>query len=165
MRRLTHMTPISWGAECSMYMQWAYKVIDMIQLAVTATDWSLVDCQEYIVDLEMSVTKAVAALEVASPDQLRVDQAETIQKLESQATIARGLALDLRQKYLECQLNPAATSTPDDRSMSSKKGKPGMLRLDVTLAAERGRIMGEPARGCSGEILEEEEISLGRARP
>jgi hypothetical protein len=86
----------------------------------------------------MSVTKAVAALEVAGPDQLGEDQAKTIQKLESQGTIARGPALDLRQKHLEHQLNPSATSAPNGGSDSSKKGKPGMLCLDVTLAAERG---------------------------
>jgi hypothetical protein len=61
----------------------------------------LVDCQQYIADLEMSVTKAVAALEVADPDQLREDRKERIQKLESQATWARGLALELRQKHLD----------------------------------------------------------------
>jgi hypothetical protein len=66
-RRLAHMMPISWGAECSAYIQWAYEIIDMIHSAVTIADWSLVDCQEYIVELEMSVTKAVDALEVAGP--------------------------------------------------------------------------------------------------
>jgi hypothetical protein len=40
----------------------------MIHSAVYPADWSLVDCQEYIVDLEMSLAKAVAALEVAGPD-------------------------------------------------------------------------------------------------
>jgi hypothetical protein len=44
-QRLTRMTPISWGAECSTYVQWAYEVIDMIHPAVTAMDWSIVDCQ------------------------------------------------------------------------------------------------------------------------
>jgi hypothetical protein len=60
------MVPVSWGAECSTYVQWPYEIIDMIHSAVTTEDWSLVDCQEYLVDSEMSVMKAVAALEVAS---------------------------------------------------------------------------------------------------
>ncbi len=72
---MTQMIPVSWGAECSTYVQWAYKVIDMIHSAVTTEEWSLIDCQEYLVELEMSVTKAVAALEVAGPSQLREDQA------------------------------------------------------------------------------------------
>jgi hypothetical protein len=68
------MVPLSWGAECSAYVQWACEIIDMIHSAVTVADWSLVDCQEYLVDLEMSMTKAVAALEVGGPGQLREDQ-------------------------------------------------------------------------------------------
>ncbi len=67
-RRLALMLPISWGADCSTYVQRAFKFIDMIHTSITISDWSLVDCHEYIVDLEMGVTRAVAALEVASPD-------------------------------------------------------------------------------------------------
>jgi hypothetical protein len=66
LRRMTQMVPMSWGADCSTNVQWAYEIIDMIHSAVTTEDWSLVDCQEYLVDSEMSVMKAVAALEVAS---------------------------------------------------------------------------------------------------
>jgi hypothetical protein len=46
----------------------------MIHSAVTVADWSLVDCPEYLVDLEMSMTEAVAALEVGGQGQLREDQ-------------------------------------------------------------------------------------------
>jgi hypothetical protein len=80
-QKLAHMMPISWGAECGAYIQWVYEVIDMIYSAISPVNWSLVDCQEYIVDLEMSVTKAVAELEVAAQDQLREDREEIIQAL------------------------------------------------------------------------------------
>ncbi len=42
--------------------------------ALTVADWTLADCQEYVVDLEMSMTKAVASLEVGGLGQLREDQ-------------------------------------------------------------------------------------------
>ncbi len=56
-RRMAHMVPMSWGAECSAYVQWACEIIDMIHLAVTVADWSLVNCQDYLVDLEMSMRR------------------------------------------------------------------------------------------------------------
>ncbi len=40
-------------------------------------------------DFERCVTKAVAALEVAGLDQLRKNQEEMIQKVESQVTLER----------------------------------------------------------------------------
>jgi hypothetical protein len=107
---------------------------DMIYSAVTVADWSLVDC---IVDLEMSVTKVVVALEVAGPGQLREDQVGALWKLESQALIARELAPSLRQKHLEGQLQPTATSTPISQPETSGKGRTSKLRLDVALAAEK----------------------------
>ncbi len=114
-------------------MQWAYENIDMIHSAVTIEDWSLVDCQEYLVDLEMSVTKAVAALEVA------------VWERESQALYARELAMNLRHKHLERPSQPAATSTPI--TQASGRTKPSKLWLYVGLAAKRGRVMGELSAG------------------
>jgi hypothetical protein len=37
---------------------------------VTTEDWSLMDCQEYFVDLEMSLAGVATALEVSVPGQL-----------------------------------------------------------------------------------------------
>jgi hypothetical protein len=68
-------------------------------------------------------------------------------KLEAQALVARGLALDLRQKHLDRQLNPSATSTLISLPRPSGKGRTGKLCLDVTQAAERGRVMGELSAG------------------
>jgi hypothetical protein len=61
----------------------------------------LLDCQEYILDLEMSVSRAVAALKVAGLDQLQEEPEETQTKLESEAAKSREMALELRWRYLE----------------------------------------------------------------
>jgi hypothetical protein len=122
-------------------VQWAYEIIDMIHPAVTMEDWSLVDCQEYLVDLEMSVAKAVAALEVAGLGQLREDQVRALWDLESQASTARELAMNLRQKHLKGPSQPEATSTPIIQALGKRKVR--KLLLDVDLAPERGRVMEE----------------------
>jgi len=54
-KRRMQMAPTSWEAECSAHVAWAKVLIEMIQPAVTTEDWSLMDCQEYFVDLEMSL--------------------------------------------------------------------------------------------------------------
>ncbi len=61
--------PLSGGV----YLQEAYEIIDMMHHAevIIIKDWPLLDCKEYVVDLEMSVAKAAAALELAGADQLR----------------------------------------------------------------------------------------------
>jgi hypothetical protein len=46
----------------------------MMHPAVTTEDWSLMDCQEYLVDLEMSLAGVATTLEVLAPGQLRDDQ-------------------------------------------------------------------------------------------
>ena len=143
-RRMMQMLPVSWGAECSTYVQWAYEIIDMIHSAVTIEDWSLIDCQEYLMDLEMSVTKAVAVLEVAGLGLLREDQVEALWERESQALYARELAMNLRHKRLESPSQPAATSTPI--SQASSRTKPSKMWL-AGLAAERSRVMGELRAG------------------
>ena len=51
-----------------------YKIIYKIHPAISLSDWSLFDCHKYIVDFETCVTKAVAALKMAGPDQLRQNQ-------------------------------------------------------------------------------------------
>jgi hypothetical protein len=55
-------------------VQWAQELIDMIHLAITAEDWTLMDCQKYLVDLEMSLAGVAIALEVSGPGQLRDGQ-------------------------------------------------------------------------------------------
>jgi hypothetical protein len=43
-------------------MQGAYEIINMINAKVLVENWPLLDCQEYILDLEMNVSRSVAAL-------------------------------------------------------------------------------------------------------
>ena len=50
-KRRMQMAPTSWEAECSAHVAWAKMLVEMIQPAVTTEDWSLMDCQEYFVDL------------------------------------------------------------------------------------------------------------------
>ncbi len=55
-RRMVQMAPTTWEAECSAHVQWAYELMDMIHPAITTEDWTLLDCQEYLVDFETSLT-------------------------------------------------------------------------------------------------------------
>jgi hypothetical protein len=54
----------------------------MMHPAVTTEDWSLMDCQEYFVDLEMSLAGVATALELSAPGQLRDDQMGVYRELE-----------------------------------------------------------------------------------
>jgi hypothetical protein len=54
-KRRMQMAPTSWEAECSAHVAWAKMLVEMMHPAVTTEDWSLMDCQEYFVDLEMSL--------------------------------------------------------------------------------------------------------------
>ncbi len=58
------MSPTTRVAECSAHVQWAKGLIEMMHPAITTEDWSLMDCQEYFVDLETSLTGVATALEV-----------------------------------------------------------------------------------------------------
>jgi hypothetical protein len=49
------MAPTTWVAECSAHMQWARGLIEMMHPVITTEDWSLMDCQEYFLDLETSL--------------------------------------------------------------------------------------------------------------
>jgi len=118
---LAHIMPISCAAECGVYIQWGYKIIYKIHPAISLSDWSLFDCHKYIVDFETCVTKAVAALEVAGLDQLRKNQEETIQKVESQVTLERESALELIRKHMERQPRPTATATPVSQSEPARQ--------------------------------------------
>ncbi len=75
------------------------RIIDMIHPAITTEDWSLMDCQEYFVDLEKSLTGDATALEVSGPGQLRDDQMGIYRELEQEVGVARGLPNKLRAKH------------------------------------------------------------------
>ncbi len=120
-------------------------LIEMMHPAVTTEDWSLMDCQEYFVDLEMSLTGVATALEVSAPGQLRDDQMGIYRELELEVGVARGLANKLRAKHLEeydLHWRPVAFADPCG---ITEKLKAGRLRLNAKLSASLGARHGEQA--------------------
>jgi hypothetical protein len=98
--------------------------------------------------------RVVAAFEVVSPGQLR-DQVGALWELESKAFIARELAMSLRQKHVDNQNQPSATSTPP----SAKPGCPGgdksasytwMWLWQLREAESWGSLTQEPSGGATG---------------
>jgi hypothetical protein len=137
-KRRMQMSPTSWAAECSAHVTWAKGLIEMMHPAVTTEDWSLMDCQEYFVDLEMSLAGVATALEVSAPGQLRDDQMGVYRELDLEVGVARGLANKLRARNLEAydlQGRPVAFA---DSSGITEKLRAARLRLDVKLSANLG---------------------------
>jgi hypothetical protein len=134
-KRRMQMSPTSWAAECSAHVTWAKGLIEMMHPAVTTEDWSLMDCQEYFVDLEMSLAGVATALEVSAPGQLRDDQMGVYRALELEMGVARGLANKLQARHLEAydlQGRPVAFA---DSSGITVKLRAARLRLDEKLSA------------------------------
>ena len=111
-KKTARIIPATWGNECKFLLQEAYEVIDMVNEETTRNVWTLFDCQEYIVDLEMKLARAMAALEVAGLGQFREDRMSTRARLEGEAGKSRELALRLRRLHLETSDGPSATSMP-----------------------------------------------------
>jgi hypothetical protein len=97
-------------SECGVYLQGVYEIIDLtcMQIAeVTIEDWPLLDCQEYIMDLEISAAKVMA---MAALEQIKCGKTE--RRREQSWNLRprnRERALELRRRHLELQLGPAAT--------------------------------------------------------
>ncbi len=130
-KRRMQMSPTSWAAECCAHVLWVKGLFEIMHPVVTTEDWSLMDCQEYFVDLEISLTGVTTALEVSAPGQLRDDQMGVYRELESEVGVARGLANKLRAKHLEeydLRGNPV---TFTDSSGILEKLKAGRLKLDA----------------------------------
>jgi hypothetical protein len=156
-KRRMLMSPTSWAAECGAHVAWARGLIEMMHPAVTTEDWSLMDCQEYFVDLEMSLAGVPTALEVSAPGQLRDDQMGVYRELEREVGVALGLANKLRAKHLEefdLQGKPVAFA---DTSGIMEKLKAGRLRLDARLSASLEAGHGERAAIMLRQRLEQEE--------
>jgi hypothetical protein len=82
----------------------AEGVISQMTSAITAEDWSLQHCHDYLVELEMVTSGALMALRLTANDigsDLVSMQAECI---GSRAREARNMALELRQKHLDTKL-------------------------------------------------------------
>ncbi len=129
------MAPTSWEAECSAHVAWAKMLVEMIHPAVTTEDWSLMDCQEYFVDLEMSLAGVATALEVSAPGQLRDEQVGTYRELEREVGVARGLANKLRARHLEAYDQHGEPVAYADTSGIWKRLMMARVRLDEKLAA------------------------------
>ncbi len=140
------MAPTTWAAECCTHVLWARGLIEMMHPAITTEDWSLMDCQEYFVDLEASLTGVATALEVSAPGQLRDDQMEVYRELELEVGVARGLANKLRARHLEeydLRRDPAAATGP---SGVIERLKAGRQKLDAELSSGR-EVSGSGFRG------------------
>jgi hypothetical protein len=155
------MSPLSWAALCSAHVTWAKGLIEMMHPAVTTEDWSLMDCQEYFVDLEMSL-----ALEVSAPGQLRDDQMEVYREMELEVGVARGLANKLRARHLEAydlQGRPVAFA---DSSGITEKLRAARLRLDEKLSASLRADQGsQTARALQQRLSREEGTGKPSAPP
>ncbi len=134
-KRRMQMAPTSWEAECSAHVAWAKMLVEMIHPAVTTEDWSLMDCQEYFVDLEMSLAGVATALEVSAPGRLRDEQVGTYRELEREVGVARGLANKLRARHLEAYDLQGELVAYADTSGIWKRLMMARVRLDEKLAA------------------------------
>ncbi len=110
-------------------------LVEMIHPAVTTEDWSLMDCQEYFVDLEMSLAGVATALEVSVPGQLRDEQVGVYRELEREVGVARGLANKLRARHLEAYDQQGEQVAYADTSGIWKRLMMARVRLDEKLAA------------------------------
>jgi hypothetical protein len=83
----------------------ADSVISSVTPAATTRDWSLQNCQDYLVELEMVTSRAIMALRltVNNINSGQVDQ--QVECISSQAREARNMALALRQKLLDEKLH------------------------------------------------------------
>jgi hypothetical protein len=164
-KRRMQMSPTSWVAECCAHVAWARGLIEMMHPAVTTEDWSLMDCQEYFVDLEMSLAGVATALEVSAPGQLRDDQMGVYRELELEVGVARGLANKLRARHLEeydLQGRPVAFA---DSSGITKKLRAARLRLDAKLSANLGADQGSLAAKALQQRLSQEESTRKPSAP
>jgi hypothetical protein len=134
-KRRRQMAPTSWEAECSAHVAWAKMLVEMMHPAVTTEDWSLMDCQEYFVDLEMSLAGVATALEVSVPGQLRDEQVGVYRELEREVGVARGLANKLRARHLEAYDQQGGPVAYADTSGIWKRLMMARVRLDEKLAA------------------------------
>jgi hypothetical protein len=161
-KRRMQMSPTSWAAECNAHVAWAKGLIEMMHPAMTTEDWSLMDCQEYFVDLEMSLAGVATALEVSVPGQLRDDQMGVYRELELEGGVARGLANKLRARHLEAydlQGGPVAFA---DSSGIGKRLRMARMRLDEKLAASLPADHGERTARMLLQRLNQDE---GTERP
>jgi hypothetical protein len=134
----------------------------MMHPAVTTEDWSLMDCQEYFMDLEMSLAGVATALEVSAPGQLRDDRMGVYRELELEEGVARGLANKLRARHLAAYDLQGGPVTFADSSGIGKRLWMARMWLDEKLAASLPADHGERTAWMLLQRLNQEE---GTERP
>jgi hypothetical protein len=127
--------PLEWREQATERVSKADSVIRKITCDTTTEDWSLQHCQDYLVDLEMSLAGVATALEVSAPGQLRDEQVGTYRELEQKIGIARGLANKLRARHLEAYDQQGGPVAYADTSGIWKRLMMARVRLDEKLAA------------------------------
>jgi hypothetical protein len=137
----------------------------MMHPAITTEDWSLMDCQEYFVDLETSLTGVATALEVSEPGQLRDNQMGVYRELELEVGVARGLANKLREKHLEDYDLRGIPVMATDPSEVIEKLKAGRLKLDAELSTCREARQNEQGAGISWAGLGSEKGPIRPSAP
>ncbi len=97
-------TPFTWREQAVRRVSQAEGVIGQITPAITTGDWSLQDCHEYLVELEMVTSGALMALRLTANDIGSDQVSQQAECIGSRAWEARNMALDLRQKHLDAKL-------------------------------------------------------------
>ena len=123
---------------------------------------SLMDCQEYFVDLEMSLAGVATALEVSVPGQLRDEQVGTYRELEQKVGIARGLANKLRARHLEAYDQQGGPVAYADTSGIWKRLMMARVRLGEKLAA---CLPPDHAERSTRMLLESMKQEEGKEKP
>ncbi len=96
--------PYTWREQASRRIRQAEGVISSVMPAVTTKDWTLQNCQDYLVELEMVTSGAMMALRLTANDIGSDQVSQQVECIGSRAKEARNMALALRQKYLDEKL-------------------------------------------------------------
>jgi len=94
----------TWREQAVRRVSQAEGVIGQITPAITTGDWSLQDCHEYLVALEMVTNGALMAFRLTANDIGSDQVSQQAECIGSRAREARNMALDLRQKHLDAKL-------------------------------------------------------------
>jgi hypothetical protein len=82
--------PNGWREQCARRVRKAYDVISLVTPVVTTRNWSLQNCQEYLVELEMVMSGAMMALRLTVND---IDSGQVDQQVECISSRAREVAM------------------------------------------------------------------------
>ena len=115
--------PQSWKDRCDILKAKAEAVITQATPHLTVRDWSLQDCQDYLVELEAKVNGAIMAMRLNynNPNEGSLDMGVLL--LTSEAREARDTVLELRQRHIEKLRESSAMLPAAPRQEQSYAGK------------------------------------------